>query len=446
MALPSKSKYVIIGAGIHGLSTAYHLAQELKARGTGSGKDIVVLDKTGIGAGASGIACGVIRNNYFQPAMRELMAHSVSVWETDPRTYSYNPVGYMQISPEVMHEGCASIYEQQKAIGYESVFIEGEKDCTTYMKGLFDDWQAKNITSVLHEKKGGYANNKRSMLGLSGKAESEDVKILTGVRVTGFQMKGSAVSAVETDQGTIQCDYVVVGVGPWVPQIWKMLDLPQAISIKGRDGNMHHNVPMWKFWCLEEGTLGVDPKLQRTNDGKMPPVIHVDTDAPLYSDLDGSLITDKMWGIYYKPDFSFGGIQGGAAPYPVETDPNEVRIDPYGPESPEYIVGKNFAVMWVSALAHCQKRFSGTFPKYRSDEPSGGLGAFTPDAFPVFDVFRENVYVIADSNHGYKMLGVGQLVAQEICGQTSRLLEPFRFNRYAEGRLHPVSKSPFPWS
>jgi methylglutamate dehydrogenase subunit A len=60
--------------------------------------------------------------------MRELMAHSVEVWESDPKAYSYHPVGYMQISPEVMHEGCASIYSQQKAIGYPSVFIEGEKD------------------------------------------------------------------------------------------------------------------------------------------------------------------------------------------------------------------------------------------------------------------------------------------------------------------------------
>ena len=40
----------------------------------------------------------------------------------------------------------------------------------------------------------------------------------------------------------------------------------------------------------------------RTNDGKQPPVIHVDTDAPLYSDATKKLITDKLWGIYYKPD------------------------------------------------------------------------------------------------------------------------------------------------
>ena len=103
MTVPAHSRYVIIGAGIHGLSTAWHLATELRRRGLGGGEDILILDKTGVGAGASGIACGVIRNNYFQPAMRELMAHSVSVWESDPEAFAYNPVGYMQIAPEAMH-------------------------------------------------------------------------------------------------------------------------------------------------------------------------------------------------------------------------------------------------------------------------------------------------------------------------------------------------------
>jgi len=80
MAFPSSTRYLIIGAGVHGLSTAYHLALQLKARNQGRGEDILVLDKTALGAGASGIACGVVRNNYFQPAMRELMAHNVDVW------------------------------------------------------------------------------------------------------------------------------------------------------------------------------------------------------------------------------------------------------------------------------------------------------------------------------------------------------------------------------
>lgn len=448
MAIPAGVKYAVIGAGIHGLSTAYHLALKLKETGRGSGADILVIDKTAIAAGASGIACGVVRNNYYQPAMRELMAQCVEVWESDPEAYSYHPVGYMQISPEVMHEQVATIYDQQRTIGYDSVFVEGAGDCETYMKGLFDDWQAKGITSVLHEKKGGYANNTASIYGLAGKAEAEGVRILTGVEVQGFEFgsNSQAVTALLTDKGRIGCDYVVVGVGPWVNRIWNMLDLPRKISIKSADGTMHPGVRMWKYWCLEEGTLGIDPDLHKTNAGHMPPVLHVDTDAPLYSDVDGALITDKLWGLYYKPDFNFGGIQGGASPYDVEADPDDVAVDPYGPDSPDFIVGDEFIHTWCSMLAHCQKRFEGKIGLYKHNEPSGGLGCFTPDNFPMFDVFRDNVYVIADSNHGYKMIGVGKLVAQEIVGETSRLLEPFRFSRYAEGKLHPVSHSPFPWS
>ena len=445
MAFPSHAKHVIIGAGIHGLSSAYHLALELKAKGRGDGTDIVVVDKSGIGSGASGIACGVVRNNYFQPAMRELMAECVAVWESDAEAYSYHPVGYMQISPQSMHADIATIYQQQQAIGYESVFIEGEADCTAYMKSMFHDWRAKGITSVLHEKKGGYANNTASMYGLAAKAENEGVRIISGVSVTGFTISGGAVAAVETDRGAIACDAVAVGAGPWVRSLWRMLDLPDAITVKEPDGTVREGVDMWRYWCLEEGTLGVDPKLQTTNDGAMGPVIHVDSDAPLHSDVDGSLITDEMWGIYYKPDFNFGGVQGGAMPYKVDKPADEVAVDPYGPASPDFIVDDEFAHMWCSALAFCQERFSGQIGKWKK-ESSGGLGCFTPDSFPVIDTFHQNCHLIADSNHGYKMIGVGKLVAGEMMGERSRLLEPFRFSRYAEGRSHPVSHSPFPWS
>jgi len=439
--LPNKAKVVIIGGGIHGLSTAWKLSETYK-----NPNDVIVLEKKDTAAGASGIACGVVRNNYFQPAMRELMAHSVSVWESDPKTFKYNPVGYMQISPEVMHEDVSSIYEQQKAIGYDSTFIEGEKDCTNYMKGIFDDWQAKGITSVLHEKKGGYAFNKDSIKGIESKANANGVNVHKGVTVQGFK-RGSnskAVTGVVTDKGTIDCDQVVIGAGPWARDFWNMLELPKKTSVKGKDGKSHE-VDMWTYWFLQEGVLGVDANYLRTNEGKQPPVIHVDTDAPLYSDQSGELLTDKLWGIYYKPDIEGLGVQGGTSPYIVEKHFDEVKVDPYGLESPDYQTTDKFAEMWTSALAHCQKRFVGKSNLYRKG-PSGGLGCLTPDSFPIFDRFLENVYMIADANHGYKMIGVGHLVAQEILGQESELLKPFRFNRYEKGELHPTSNSPFPWS
>ena len=447
MALPEKIEYLIIGAGIHGLSTAWHLANKLKEQGKGDGSNILVVDKSGIASGASGVACGVVRNNYFQPAMRELMAHSVEVWESDPEAFHYHPVGYMQISPKVMEEDVASIHEQQEAIGYESTFVYGEKKSLDYMKNIFDDWQAKGITSILHEKKGGYANNTSSIYGLAKKAENEGVQILTGTTVKGFKSaNGSgAINAVETDKGVIECDQVIVGVGPWLRDIWNMLELPKKITIKDEKGTTYDDQPMWHYWFLTEGVIRLNPLTQKANDGSMPPVIHVDTDAPLYSDIDKSLITDELWGIYYKPDFHFNGIQGGSSPHKVNLPADEVNVDPYGPDSEEYVVGDDFAHMWSSALAFCQKRFEGKSHLYKQG-PTGGLGCFSPDNFPIFDKFRENVHIIADSNHGYKMIGVGKLVANEILDEKSELLEPFRFSRFELGKLHPTSNSPFPWS
>jgi methylglutamate dehydrogenase subunit A len=445
MATPAHAPYVIIGAGMHGLSTAWHLAKELAARGIGDGADIVVLDKTGVGAGASGIACGTIRNNYFQPAMRELMAHNVAVWESDAKAFSYHSVGFLQAAPEAMHADVVQIYEQQQAIGYDSVLVEGEDNCRAYMLDMFPDWQAPGATTVLHEKQGGYANNKLSLQGLEGKAVAAGVRIFPGTQITGLRVAGGAVTAVETDHGPIACDRLIIAAGPWIRDFWAMLDLPERIDVTDATGTVHPDRPMWTYWALQEGTLEVDPGAFTTSTGDFPPVVHVDSDAPLYDDIDGTLITDEMWGIYFKPDFAFGGVQGGAAPYIVDRPTAEIAIDPYGPASPEFVVGEDFARMWTSGLAHSLKRFEKQRHLY-SKEPSGGIGAFTPDSFPVFDTFRENAYVIADSNHGYKMIGVGALVAKELLGEPQALLEPFRFSRYSTGKLHPVSNSPFPWS
>jgi methylglutamate dehydrogenase subunit A len=238
MSFPESADFVVIGAGIHGLSTAWHLGERHRAEG--KEVSIVVLDKDAIASGASGIACGVVRNNYFQPAMRELMAHSVGVWESDPEAFSYHSVGYLQISCEPMRDDIASIFEQQRAIGYESDFIEGANASTSYMRGIFDDWQAQGITSVLHEKRGGFANNTASMYGLAKKAEDVGVRIISGVTVTAMKADdaSSAVSAVVTDKGEIQCGQVVVATGPWVRDFWDMLDLPKTVDILGSDGTL----------------------------------------------------------------------------------------------------------------------------------------------------------------------------------------------------------------
>jgi methylglutamate dehydrogenase subunit A len=434
MSLPTQVKYLVIGAGIHGLSTAWHLAKEQTARG--EQPDVLVVDKTGVGAGASGIACGVVRNNYYQPAMSELMAANVEVWEQDPSAFSYHPVGYMALGARRQVSDLTEVHDRQQRIGYPSDLIVGEAEVGAYMRGLFPDWRAEGVHVCLHEHKGGFANNMASLHGLAGKARGAGARIVDGVRVTGFATDNSgAVTTVHTDQADISVEQVVVGVGPWVETLWTMLGLPNRIDVRTPDGEVHANKPMWTYWYLQEGEIDVDPKLLSLKDGSMPPVLHVDSDAPLYDD-DGRLVTDEFWGNYFKQDVH--GVQGGAAPVMVG---NQFDVDPY----PTASVESSFADMWCASLSHCMKRFEGKRATYKNIR-SGGVGCFTVDSFPVFDYMRPNVYVIADSNHGYKMIGVGREVANVMTGGHSTVLQPFRYERFATGDLHPVSNSPYPWS
>jgi glycine/D-amino acid oxidase-like deaminating enzyme len=436
--LPASAQYVVVGAGIHGLSTAWHLAKELRTRGLGSGENIIVLDKAEPGAGASGIACGVVRNNYFQPAMSELMQACVEVWESDSQAFAYNPVGYIALGPPVQEPDLVEVAERQERIGYRSELITGEAEVDAHMKQLFPDWRAKGVSVCLHEHQGGFAFNRESVLGLLGKAQDEGVRVVSGAEVTGFDFgPDDSIRAVETSQGRIEVgEQVVLAPGPWAKRFWALLGLPDRIDVHTPSGDVVRDRPMWTYWNLQEGEITVDPAMFATADGSAPPVIHLDTDAPLHTD-EGKLVTDELWGIYYKRDRH--GVQGGASPLTVDGD---VELDPY-PSTTD--VDPEFPDMWCAALSHAMSRFEGCRPLYKTAR-SGGVGAFTADNFPVFDYLRPNVYGILDSNHGYKMIGVGREVAKVVVGEHSSLLYPFRFERFESGDLHPVSHSPYPWS
>jgi methylglutamate dehydrogenase subunit A len=416
------ARTLVIGAGVHGLSTAWHLAR--------SGEQVLVVDKTGVAAGASGIACGVVRNNYFQPAMSELMAACVEIWESDPETLAYHGSGYIALGDGAQVDDLTTVHERQQQIGYPSELILGEAEVAAHMRSLFDDWRAPGLSVCLHERAGGFAYNRDSMLGLASKARAAGAEIEEGVEVTRFELDGSgAVTRVQTSAGPIAVEQVVVAVGPWITRLWELLGLPARLEVAGSEREM------WTYWYLQEGEIDVDPAMFATNDGALPPVVHVDSHAPLHAD-DGTLVNADQWGIYYKRDRH--SVQGGASPLPKG---HRFELDPY----PTGSVEPGFPDLWCAALSHCMKRFEGCRPRY-SQVRSGGVGAFTADNFPVFDYMRPNVFVAADSNHGYKMIAVGREIARVLQGEHSALLHPFRYERFATGDLHPVSNSPYPWS
>jgi methylglutamate dehydrogenase subunit A len=364
------------------------------------------------------------------------MAACVEIWESDPETFHYHGSGYIALGDGAQEADLTTVHERQARIGYESELITGEAAVAAHMRALFPDWRAPGLSVCLHERRGGFAFNRESMFGLASKARAAGATIEEGVEVTGFELDGSgAVTRVETSAGSIEAGQVVVAVGPWIARLWELLGLPPRLDIRTPGGELARDQEMWTFWYLQEGEIDVDPSVFVTADGSLPPVVHVDSSAPLHAD-SGELVTDQQWGIYFKQDKH--SVQGGASPLPKGHD---FQIDPYPTGSAE----DSFPDLWCAALSHCMERFEGSRPKYRQVR-SGGVGAFTADNFPVFDYMRPNVFVAADSNHGYKMIAVGREIARVLGGEHSSLLHPFRYERFATGDLHPVSHSPYPWS
>ena len=113
------ASFVIVGAGIHGLSTAYHLAQLLAESGR-SPEDVLVLDKGRVGGGATGISGGIVRNFYLSMPMNELVRQSVEIFEIDPPSFGFHQVGYVAVVPEAQAAELEQIATQHARIGYLS--------------------------------------------------------------------------------------------------------------------------------------------------------------------------------------------------------------------------------------------------------------------------------------------------------------------------------------
>ena len=150
-------------------------------------------------------------------------------------------------------------------------------------------------------------------------------EVLPRVEVTGFASRDDdSVSAVETSGGAIEVgEQVVVAPGPWAARFWSLLGSPTRSTSDPVAADVAGPSDVDVLEPARGRDHGRPADLFATADGRAPPVIHLDTDAPLYTD-DGDLVTDELWGIYFKRDRH--GVQGGASPLVVDDD---VELDPY---------------------------------------------------------------------------------------------------------------------
>ncbi|MGR3716578.1 MAG: sarcosine oxidase subunit beta family protein [Thermohalobaculum sp.] len=201
---------IIIGAGGHGLATAYYLA---KNHGL---TDVAVLEKGWLGGGNTGRNTTIIRSNYLQPASSEIFELSRSLYEDLSQKLNFNimfsPRGVLMLA-QTEHELRAwkrtSHANRLAAIESEMVGPERVKQLCPILN---IDGPRYPVLGGLWQPRGGTARHDAVAWGYARAASDRGVDIIQQCEVTGIDREEGRVKGVQTTRGPITCSKLCIVV------------------------------------------------------------------------------------------------------------------------------------------------------------------------------------------------------------------------------------------
>jgi sarcosine oxidase subunit beta len=205
---------VIVGGGSHGLATAYYLAKNHGVR------DVAVLEQSYIGSGAAGRNTTIIRSNYRTPEGAAFYGRSVELYEGLSADLDFNLMfsqhGHLTLAHSeralgVMRERA----EVNKLLGIDSDVVfpdEIARLCPQLDLGPHQTWP---ILGALYHPPGGIIRHDAVVWGFARGADRGGVEIHQGTRVTGMEVSGDRVTAVETNRGRVEAGVVISATAGW---------------------------------------------------------------------------------------------------------------------------------------------------------------------------------------------------------------------------------------
>jgi len=220
---------VIVGGGSHGLATAYYLARRHGV------KDVCILEKSYIGAGASGRNTTIIRSNYRTPEGAAFYKESVRLYERLSDELDFNLMfsqhGHLTLAHSdralnVMRERA----EVNKLLGIDSSVIFPDRIHELCPELDLSDRPAYPIMGALYHPPGGIIRHDAVVWGYARAADRRGVEIHQGTEATGFERKGDRIVAVETNRGRVECGQVVSAVAGWSSMVGALVDMRLPIT------------------------------------------------------------------------------------------------------------------------------------------------------------------------------------------------------------------------
>ncbi len=215
MTLPSHAEIVVIGGGIIGCSTAYHLARDHKA-------DVVLLEQGKLTSGSTWHAAGLVGQLRSSASITRVLKYSVDLYkgleqETGLAT-GWKMTGCLRLATNADRwTEFRRLATTAKSFGMDMHLISPAE-----VKAMWPLMNVDDLVGASWLPTDGQASPSDITQSLARGARMHGARLHENVRVTGFDISDGRITAVKTDKGNIQCEKVVNCAGQWARQVGAM--------------------------------------------------------------------------------------------------------------------------------------------------------------------------------------------------------------------------------
>src|SRR2546430_8587837 len=211
-----QARVVIIGSGIAGSSIAYHLTE----RGW---RDIVVLEQGQLFSGTTSHAPGLVGQLRSSISLTKMLVYSISLYKQ--LQVDGNP-GYFEVGSLRLASSKERMEELKRQVGFSrSAGLEAELISASEAKRMFPMMSLDGVEGALLLPTDGSAKAPILAEALATRAQQRGATFYTNTRVTGIEVVNGHVKAINTSQGRICTEIVVVAAGIWSPRIGRMVGI-----------------------------------------------------------------------------------------------------------------------------------------------------------------------------------------------------------------------------
>lgn len=210
--LPSRAEIVVIGGGIIGCSTAYHLAKEHKA-------DVILLERGQLTCGSTFHAAGLVGQLRSSASITQLLKYSVELYDTlEAETglatgWKRNGGLRLASNPERWIE------IKRQATTAHSFGLEMHLLTPGEARDLWPLMDSTDLVGAAFLPTDGQANPSDITQSLAKGARMHGARIFQNITVTGITIQDGRVASVVTDHGTIECEKLINCAGQWAGEI-----------------------------------------------------------------------------------------------------------------------------------------------------------------------------------------------------------------------------------